>query len=113
MRKLVMSLVMMLFMAGLVYATEVMVVSANTEKKEVTVKDGDKEVTYKYTDKIKVTLRVGKDDTKEGTLEDFENRIKRKAGKGGKGGKGGNRIDIEVKDGTITAATFRAGGKKQ
>jgi hypothetical protein len=97
-------------MAGLVYATEVLVVSANTEKKEVTVKDGDKEVTYKYTDKIKVTLRVGKDDTKEGTLEDFENRIKRK-GKGG--GKGGNRIDIEVKDGTITEAKFRAGGKKQ
>lgn len=107
MRKLVMSLVMVLFMAGLVYATEVLVVSANVEKKEVTVKDGDKEVTYKYTDKIKVTLRVGKDDTKEGTLEDFENRIKRK------GGGKGNKIDIEVKDGTITEAKFRAGKKQQ
>ena len=107
MRKFVMSLVMVLFMAGLVYATEVLVVSANVDKKEVTVKDGDKEVTYKYTDKIKVTLLVGKDDTKEGTVEDFERRIK------GKGGKGGNKIDIEVKDGTITEAKFRDRKKKQ
>jgi hypothetical protein len=107
MRKFVMSLVMVLFMAGLVYATEVLVVSANVDKKEVTVKDGDKEVTYKYNDKTKVTLLVGKEDTKEGTLQDFERRIK------GKGGKGGNRIDITVKDDTITEAKIRAGRKKK
>jgi hypothetical protein len=108
MRKFVMSLVMVLFMAGLVYATEVLVVSANVDKKEVTVKDGDKEATYKYTDSIKVTLVVDKDgNTKDGKLADFERRIK------GKGGKGGNKIDITVKDGTITEAKFRAGGKKK
>jgi hypothetical protein len=106
MRKLVTSLVMVLFMTGLVCAAEVLVVKADIDKKEVTVKDGDKEVTYKYTDKIKVTL-VGKDSDKEGTVADFERRIK------GKGGKGGNKIDITVKDGTITEAKFRAGGKKQ
>ena len=108
MRKLIMSLAMVLFMAGLVCAAEVLVVKADVEKKEVTVKDGDKETTYKYTDKIKVTLLVGKDsDPKEGKLEDFEKRIK------GKGGKGGNKIDITVKDDVITEAKFRAGGKKQ
>ena len=108
MRKLLMAATMVLFMAGLVCAAEVLVVKADVEKKEVTVKDGDKETTYKYTDKIKVTLLTGKDsDPKEGKLEDFEKRIK------GKGGKGGNKIDVTIKDGEITEAKFRAGGKKQ
>jgi hypothetical protein len=110
MRKLLLSLATMFLMAGLVYAVEVSVVSYNAEKKEVTVKEGDKEVTYKVTDKVKVTLVVDKDgNTKEGKFEDFEARLKRKGG----GGKGGGKIDITVKDNTITEAKFRAGGKKQ
>jgi hypothetical protein len=108
MRKLLIASVMVLFMAGLVCAAEVLVVKADTDKKEVTVKEGEKETTYKYSDKTKFTLLVGKDgDPKEGKLEDFEKRIK------GKGGKGGNKIDITVKDGEITEAKFRAGGGKK
>ena len=72
MRKFVMSLVMVLFMAGLVCAVEATLVKGDADKKEVVVKEGDKENTYKYTDKLKVTLIVDKDgNTKEGKLSDF------------------------------------------
>jgi len=112
MRKFVMSLVMMLFMAGLVCAVEATLVKGDADKKEVTVKEGDKENTYKYTDKLKVTLVVDKDgNTKEGTVADFEKRFK--AGKGKGKGKGGAKLDITVKDDTITEVKFRAGGKKK
>ena len=115
MRKFVMSLVMMLFMAGLVCAVEATLVKGDADKKEVTVKEGDKETTYKYTDKLKVTLVIDKDgNTKEGTVADFEKRFK--AGKGGKGkgkGKGGAKLDITVDKETITEVKFRAGGKKK
>jgi hypothetical protein len=111
MRKFVMSLVMMLFMAGLVCAVEATLVKGDAEKKEVTVKEGDKETTYKYTDKLKVTLIVDKDgNTKEGKLSDFARRFK---GKGKGKGKGGAKLDITVKDDTITEVKFRAGGKKK
>jgi hypothetical protein len=111
MRKFVMSLVMMLFMAGLVCAVEATLVKGDADKKEVTVKEGDKETTYKYTDKLKVTLIVDKDgNTKEGKLSDFERRFK---GKGKGKGKGGAKLDITVKDDTITEVKFRAGGKKK
>src|SRR6476620_9157588 len=102
MRKFVMSLVMVLFMAGLVCAVEATLVKGDAEKKEVTVKEGDKETTYKYTDKLKVSLIIDKDgNTKEGTVADFEKRFK--AGKGGKGkGKGGAKLDITVDKDTLT-----------
>jgi hypothetical protein len=69
MRKLLLSVVCILGMSGLVLAAEVVLVKHDGDKKELTVKDGDKEVVYKYTDKTKVTF-VDKDgNTKEGTLE--------------------------------------------
>jgi hypothetical protein len=54
---------------------------------------------------------VDKDgNTKEGKLSDFERRFK---GKGKGKGKGGAKLDITVKDDTITEVKFRAGGKKK
>ena len=61
MRKLLLSLVLMLLMAGLVIASEVTLVKYDGEKKAVTVKEGDVEKTYRLTDKTKVVvLKNGK-----------------------------------------------------
>jgi hypothetical protein len=57
-------------MSGLVLANDVTLLKHEAEKKEVTVKDGEKEVVYKYNDKTKVTF-IDKDQgtTKEGSLD--------------------------------------------
>jgi hypothetical protein len=57
-------------MTGLVFAGEVTLVRHDGDKKEVTVKDGDKEVVYKYCDKTKITF-IDKDlgTSKEGSLD--------------------------------------------
>ena len=61
MRKLLLSLALMLLMAGLVIASEVTLVKYDGEKKAVTVKEGDVEKTYRLTDKTKVVvLKNGK-----------------------------------------------------
>ncbi len=113
MRKLFFAVATMLFMAGLVIAAEGTMTKVDTDKKEIVVKDGDKEVTLKYTDKVKVTLvTVGKDkksEEKEGKFEDFEKRLKAfKAD-----AKFGNKLTYEAKDGTITEVKVRSfgGGK--
>lgn len=111
MRKMLISAAMVLFMAGIVYAVEVSVVKYDADKKEVVVKEGDAEKTYKISDKVKVTLVVDKDgNTKEGKFEDLEKRLKAvKAAKGGRGVK----LDITVSGDNITEAKFRSGGKKK
>jgi hypothetical protein len=61
MRKLLLSLVCLLSMAGLVVATDVTLVKYDGEKKEVTVKEAGAEKTYRLTDKTKVfVLKDGK-----------------------------------------------------
>lgn len=61
MRKLLMSLALMLFMTGIVFAAEVTLVKYDGEKKEVTVKEGDLEKTYRLTEKTRVyVLKNGK-----------------------------------------------------
>jgi nitrogen regulatory protein PII len=61
MRKPLLALVCLLFMAGLVVATEVTLVKYDGEKKEVTVKEAGAEKTYRLTDKTKViVLKDGK-----------------------------------------------------
>ena len=57
MRKMMLALVAMFAMAGLVVAAEVMVVKFDKDKKEITVKEGDAEKTYKITDKDQVHHR--------------------------------------------------------
>jgi len=109
MRKLLMALATMLFMTGLVVATEVTVVKYDKDKKEVTVKDGDAEKTYKFSDKVKISVTDKDGNATEGKFEDLEKRLTRTA-KGGKG-KGGTKLDITTDKDTITEVKYR-GGKK-
>lgn len=103
MRKFLLSLCAMLFMAGLVVATEVAFVSYDKEKKELKVKEGDSDKTYKIDDKAKFTVTT-KDGDKEADFAAFEKRFSNPKAKG--------KLDITVKDGSITEAKWKAGGKK-
>jgi hypothetical protein len=107
MRKLMLSLAALFFMAGLVVAAEVTLVKYDAAKKEVTVKDKDgKEATYKLTDKTKVTT-VDKDgNKKEGKLENVEKLLgnEKLAGKA--------KLDITTEGGNITEITTKGGKKK-
>src|SRR6478672_8539619 len=107
MRKFVMSLVMVLFMAGLVCAVEVTVLKYNADKKEVTVKEGEKENTYKITDDTKVVF-VDKDgNTKDGKLSTLTKRLENldKA-------KGKVKLDITTDKDTITEVKMMGRKKK-
>jgi hypothetical protein len=110
MRKLLLSLGIMCFMAGLVIAAEGTITKVDLDKKTITVKDGDKETDYKFTDKVKVTLVTGKqgeEKESDGKYEDFEKRLKAfKADS-----KRGNKITFEAKDGELTSVKIRGGGK--
>ncbi len=107
MRKLLMALVAMFAMAGLVVAVEVTVVKFDKDKKEITVKEGDAEKTYKISDKAKFTTTdIKGENSKESTYEAFEKRAT------GKGGKGGVKLDIKTEKDTITEVTWKSFGKK-
>mgnify|MGYP005866836387 CR=1 FL=1 len=110
MRKLFFALATMLFMTGLVIAADVTVLKYDPEKKEVVVKEGEKEVTYKFSEKVKVTLLAGKDGKEtEGKFEDLERRLKNiKADD-----KRQMKMTIETKDKEITEVKFRGGRMKQ
>jgi hypothetical protein len=102
MRKLLLALFAMFFMAGLVVAVEVSVLSYDKDKKEIKVKEGDAEKTYKVDPKGKFTV-VTKDGDKDSDFAAFEKRAGNDKAKG--------KIDITVKDGTVTEAKWK-GGKK-
>ena len=72
MRKLPMSLAGVLFLNGMLLAAEVTLVKYDGEKKQVTVKEGDAEKTYKLNDKTKVYV------IKDGKTEDstFDTAVK-------------------------------------
>jgi hypothetical protein len=99
MRKMLLSLFTMFFMAGLVVAVEVTIVKYDKDKKELTVKEGDAEKTYKVDEKGKFST-VDKDgNAKDSDFAAFEKRAGNNKGK----------LDITVKDGTITEAKWRRG----
>jgi hypothetical protein len=103
MRKLLLSLACTAFMAGLVLAAEYTVVSYDKDKKVVTLKEGDKEVTGKLTDKTKV-VRIDKDGNKtEGKLEGIEKMLSSDKAKG-------RKLEAKIEDGVITEITTK--GKK-
>jgi hypothetical protein len=107
MRKLVMSLAAVLFMTGLVLAAEVTLVKYDSTTKEVTVKEGDKESTYKITDSTKVSI-VDKDgNVKDGKLETLTKRLESDKSPGKM------KMDITVKGKEITEVKMRGGKKKQ
>ena len=106
MRKLLMALSTVVFMAGLVVAAEVTVLKYDKDKKEVTVKDGEKEVTYKITDKTKVSILDKDGNAKEGKLEALTQRLENID-------KSKNKtLDVTVKDGEITEVKMKGRGKK-
>jgi hypothetical protein len=110
MRRLLLALCTMFLMAGLVVAVEVTVVSVDKDKKEITVKEGDAEKTYKIDPKGKFTTTDLKgENSKEA---DFDAFVKYAGSKGGKDKKSGRKIDVTVKDGTITEATWKTFTKK-
>ena len=101
MRKLLLSLACLGFMAGLTCAAEVMLLKYDVEKKEVTVKDGDAEKTYKITDKTKVSV-IDKDGTaKEATLEAAIKVLSNDKTKG-------KKIDIATDKNAVTELKIKA-----
>lgn len=102
MRRLFVSLMCVLVMAGLVMAAEVSLVKYDPDKKEVTVKDGDKETTYKFAEKVKVTLILDKDGkSQEGTLEAATKILSNQNFKG-------KKFEITTEKDTITEIKLRA-----
>jgi len=99
MRKLMLSVCALFCSIGLVLAGEVTFVKFDKEKKEVTVKDGNKEMTYKITDKT--TFKAGeKDVDSEKALPRFE---KMKEGK--------SKFDLTAEKDTATEIKFSKGKK--
>jgi len=103
MRKLLLAVVCLMFITGLAVAADVVVVKL--DGKNLTVKEGDKEKTYKLTDKTKVSI-VGKDGTAtEGKMETLEKRLS--------GDKGpGTKLDITTSGDEITEIKMKGGKKK-
>jgi ribonuclease PH len=108
MRKLLSALLVMFLMAGLVIATEVTVTKYDPDKKELTVKDGDKEVTYKFSDKVKVSKTDKDGNVSEDTFENLEKRLKAIK----PDSKRAVKIDITVDKETITEVKYKGGKGK-
>lgn len=106
MRKLLLSLVCTLFVAGgIVIADQYTIVSYDKDKKVVTLKDkGGKEVTGKLTDDTKV-YRLVDGNKVEGKLGGLE-----KAWSSDKAV--GRKVELTIKDGKITEVTTKGGKKK-
>jgi hypothetical protein len=112
MRKLICALAVMFVMAGLVVAADGTLTKVDLEGKKVTIKEGDKETEYKFSDKVKVTVvsgKKGEEKETEGKYADFERRLK-----GFKAdSKFGNKLSFEAKDGELVSVKVRGGGKKK
>ena len=112
MRKLLSAFAVVCLMAGVMVAAEGTIAKVDLEKKEIVVKEGDKENTYKFTDKVKVTLtskdKDGNEKSVEGKYEDFEKRLKAFKPDDKKGG----RLVFEAKDGELTEVKLRTRGGK-
>lgn len=111
MRKLFMAVGIVLFMASLVIAAEGTITKVDLEGKKITIKEGDQENEYKFTDKLKVTLVTGKkgeEKETEGKYEDFERVLKNVKADS----KRGTKITFEAKNGELTSVKMRGRGGK-
>ncbi len=104
MRKMLLSLCAFFFMAGVALAADVVLVKYNKDTKEVTVKEGDKESTYKLTDSTKYVYTT-KDGDKEAKFENVEKLLssEKAAGKA--------KMSITTDKGTITEIKLKGKGK--
>lgn len=109
MRKLLCSLAVLFLIGGWVAATEFTVSKYDPDKKEVTgkEKDSDKEVTYKISDKVKVSFTDKDGNVSEGKFEDLEKRLKNIK----PDSKRATKLDITVDKDVITEVKTRKGGK--
>lgn len=106
MRKLLLSLCCMFFMAGVMFAAEHTIVSFNKDTMEGVFKDKDgKEVKGKITDKTKVSIIDKDGNKKEGKVE---NVVKSWSGEKAPG----RKVDITIADGNITEVTVKGGKTK-
>lgn len=101
MRKPVLAVACLIGMAGLVVAAEVTLVRYDAAKKEVTVKEGEAEKTYKLTDKTKYTFVDQAGTAKDGTLEAAEKTLKNEKAPGKA------KFDITTAGDTITEMKFK------
>jgi len=106
MRKLMLSIAALCFMAGLVVAADVTLVKFDKDKKELTVKDGDKEKTYKVTDKTKFSTTDKDGNAKESTYDQAEKRLSsdKAAGK--------LKLDITTDGDKVTEVKYKGGKGK-
>jgi uncharacterized protein with FMN-binding domain len=98
-RKFALALASLFTLVGFTLAAEVVFVKFDKEKNEVTVKEGDKEATYKVSEDTKLT--VG-EKTKDGKFDGEKVFGKAKEGK--------TKFDITVDGGKITEIKMK--GKK-
>jgi hypothetical protein len=109
MRKLLCALAVMFGMASLVVAAEITVLKYDPDKKEVTGKDkDDKEVIYKFGEKVKVSTTDKDGNATEGKWEDLETRLKAVKADS----KRPLKLDVTVEDKVITEAKYRKGKGK-
>jgi hypothetical protein len=86
---------------GIACAAEVTLVKYDTAKKELTVKDGQAEKTYKLSDKTKVTFEDRDGNKKEGTLAAAEKAL------GFPAARGKLKFDITADKEAVTALTLK------
>ncbi|QEL16336.1 hypothetical protein [Limnoglobus roseus] len=102
MRKLLLALSALAVTVGFTIASEVSFVKYDADKKELTVKEGDKEATYKVTDETKVK-RGEKDAKLENVLKHFSEKAK-----------AGDAFELTAdKDKKTVSEIKLKGGKKQ
>ncbi|HJZ55177.1 MAG TPA: hypothetical protein VKE74_09475 [Gemmataceae bacterium] len=102
MRKLLLSLCCVLGTAGLVLAGEVTLLKYDAAKKEVTVKEGDKEAIYRITDKTRVVFVNADGSTKAGEVGSLDKIL------GSEKAAGKAKFEITTdKDNAITEIKFK------
>jgi hypothetical protein len=100
MRKMLLALLALFIMAGIVVAVEVTLVSYDSDKKELKVKEGDATKTYKIDDKTKFTVTDKEGaNGKDSDIKAFEKRAEKAKNK---------NYDITVKDGTVTEVKWKS-----
>ena len=96
MRKLIVAVLSLLVTTGLLLAAPVIFQSYDKEKKELKVKDGDKEITYKLNDKT--TYKDGDKDLDADKVADRLSKLK----------EGKSKLEITAKEDVATEVKFIA-----
>lgn len=109
MRKFALASVALVLSVGLVLAAEVTFVKYDKEKKELTVKEKDDEMTYKITDDTKFFTTV-KGEKKDMETEKALKQLEKMEDDGKAKGKA--KMEIKVEKKKLTEVEFKRGKKK-